>query len=146
MPRALRRSCRHARPRRHLDASLERLGLDSIELYQVHWPLLEDQVATVFTELAALLAQGHQSLVELFEVTVPATDTLVAIAKDALGNRVAARQTGGGFGGAVVCICEQDDVELLLAAVQQHYHQQTGLEATSFVCTPGRGLECVIHE
>ncbi|MGB1438292.1 MAG: galactokinase, partial [Luminiphilus sp.] len=98
------------------------------------------------TELAVLLAQGHESLAELFEVTVPATDALVAIAKDALGNRVAARQTGGGFGGAVVCICGHDDVELLLAAVQQHYHQQTGLEATPFVCTPGRGLECVIHE
>ena len=98
------------------------------------------------TELAALLARGHQSLVELFEVTVPATDALVAIAKNALGNRVAARQTGGGFGGAVVCICEHDDVELLLAAVQQHYHQQTGLEATPFVCTPGRGLESVIYE
>ena len=97
-------------------------------------------------ELAALLAEGHQSLARLFEVTVPATDALVAIAKNALGNRVAARQTGGGFGGAVVCICKHDDVEVLLAAVHRHYHQETGLDATPFVCAPGGGLECVIHQ
>lgn len=56
-------------------------------------------------------------------------------------NRVAARQTGGGFGGAVVCLCHRDDVPQLLNAVERDYTQRTGLKATTFVCKAGTGLE-----
>ena len=91
--------------------------------------------------VAEQLAQGHNSLANRYEVTVPATDTLVAIAKAELGNRVAARQTGGGFGGAVVCLCHRDDVPQLLSAVERNYTQKTGLKATTFVCEAGAGLE-----
>ena len=93
------------------------------------------------TAVAELLAEGHRSLANRYEVTVPATNTLVAIAKAELGDRVAARQTGGGFGGAVVCLCHNDDVDQLLDAVERDYTQQTGLEATTFVSEAGRGLE-----
>jgi len=89
---------------------------------------------------AAIMAAGHRSLAECFEVTVPATEALVQIARQALGDRVAARQTGGGFGGAVVCLCEHGDVESLLAAVAADYRHLTGLTATPFTCVPGDGL------
>lgn len=89
---------------------------------------------------AAIMAAGHKSLAECFEVTVPATDALVQIARQALGDRVAARQTGGGFGGAVVCLCEHGDVESLLATVAADYRHLTGLTATPFTCRPGEGL------
>ena len=91
--------------------------------------------------VAKQLANGHHSLANHYEVTVPATDALVAIAKAELGNRVAARQTGGGFGGAVVCLCHRDDVPQLLNAVERDYTQKTGLKATTFVCEAGTGLE-----
>ena len=91
--------------------------------------------------VAEQLANGHHSLANHYEVTVPATDALVAIAKAELGNRVAARQTGGGFGGAVVCLCHRDDVPQLLNAVERDYTQRTGLKATTFVCEAGTGLE-----
>ena len=91
--------------------------------------------------VAKCLDEGHRSLVDRYEVTVSATNTLVAIAKAALGDRVAARQTGGGFGGAVVCLCHQDDVPQLLDAVAHEYTNKTGLKAATFVCQAGRGLE-----
>jgi len=93
------------------------------------------------TAVAEQLAEGHRSLANRYEVTVGATNTLVAIAKAELGDKVAARQTGGGFGGAVVCLCHNDDVAQLLEAVERDYTQKTGLEATTFVSEAGRGLE-----
>lgn len=93
------------------------------------------------TAVAEQLAEGHRSLASRYEVTVGATNTLVAIAKAELGDKVAARQTGGGFGGAVVCLCHNDDVAQLLEAVERDYTQKTGLEATTFVSEAGRGLE-----
>ena len=96
--------------------------------------------------MAEHLAEGHRSLANRYEVTVPATNTLVAIAKAELGDRVAARQTGGGFGGAVVCLCHNDDVDQLLDAVERDYTQQTGLEATTFVSEAGKGLEVTNYD
>ena len=93
------------------------------------------------TAVAEQLAEGHRSLASRYEVTVGATNTLVAIAKAELGDKVAARQTGGGFGGAVVCLCHNDDVAQLLRAVERDYTQKTGLKATTFVSEAGRGLE-----
>ncbi len=98
------------------------------------------------TDLAQLLGEGHRSLADQFEVTVAATDALVAIAKAALGDRVAARQTGGGFGGAVICLCHHDDVETLVTAVHQEYGARTGLEATVFSSRAGAGLELVSYD
>lgn len=98
------------------------------------------------TDLAQLLGEGHRSLAEQFEVTVTATDSLVAIAKAALGDRVAARQTGGGFGGAVICLCHHDDVETLVTAVHREYGARTGLEATVFSSRAGAGLERVSYD
>ena len=95
---------------------------------------------------SAIMAAGQRSLSENFEVTVTATDTLVALAHEALGNRVAARQTGGGFGGAVVCLCHQDDVDSLRDIIDQRYSLETGLRAEIHVCRPSAGLEVTTFE
>jgi galactokinase len=54
-------------------------------------------------EAGAVLREGHASLRDLYEVSVPEVDRLVALAEEegALGARV----TGGGFGGCVVALC-----------------------------------------
>jgi len=94
----------------------------------------------------ALLAAGQQSLVENFEVTVPATNALVSLAHEALGDRVAARQTGGGFGGAVVCLSHASDVHTLLSVISLAYTQQTGLHADIIHCHPSAGLEVTWYD
>jgi galactokinase len=56
-----------------------------------------------------LFDEGHRSLREDFEVTVPELDTLVELARQ--HGATAARMTGGGFGGAIVALVRQDLVE-----------------------------------
>lgn len=59
-----------------------------------------------FARLGELFRAGHESLRVDFEATVPELDRLVERAY-ALG-AVAARMTGGGFGGAIVALVETD--------------------------------------
>jgi len=91
--------------------------------------------------LRALMAASHQSLKHDFEVTVPATDGLVEICKEAMGDRGAVRMTGGGFGGAIVCLCRDAEVPLIKAAVEQHYFERFNLNADIYVCSAGSGLQ-----
>eukprot|EP00937_MAST-01D_sp_MAST-1D-sp2_P008233 g8233.t1 len=52
-------NCAPGQLREHLDATLQRLGVESIYLYQVHWPLTGDlEIGAVFGELNALQAEG----------------------------------------------------------------------------------------
>ena len=55
--------------------------------------------------LGALFRQGHESLRDDFEVSTPELDLLVDLAYE--HGAVAARMTGGGFGGAIVALAEK---------------------------------------
>jgi len=57
--------------------------------------------------LGALFREGHESLRDDFEVTTPELDRLVELAY--AHGAVAARMTGGGFGGAIVALVDVDD-------------------------------------
>lgn len=92
------------------------------------------------TQLRLLMQASHQSLRDDFEVTVPATDGLVEICQTALGSKGAVRMTGGGFGGAIICLCAQQDVVLVEQAVAAHYQARFGLKADVYVCQAGAGL------
>ncbi|MDQ1399331.1 MAG: hypothetical protein QOJ52_2531 [Acidimicrobiaceae bacterium] len=44
--------------RREVAASLERLGIDAIDLYQIHWPIPDDEVEEGWTTFAELKDEG----------------------------------------------------------------------------------------
>ncbi len=44
--------------RRELEGSLERLGLDAVDLYQIHWPIPDEEVEEGWSTLAALKEEG----------------------------------------------------------------------------------------
>ncbi len=90
--------------------------------------------------LRSLMAESHYSLKHDFEVTVPATDGLVEICQQALGDKGAARMTGGGFGGAIVCLCRSEDVDSVKEAVEKYYYPRFNLTADIYVCKVGGGL------
>jgi galactokinase len=48
--------------------------------------------------------------------------------------------TGGGFGGAIVCVCRENDISLIEDAVAEHYYAKFGLNANIYVCKAGHGL------
>jgi galactokinase len=60
-----------------------------------------------FVALGTLFRQGHESLRDDFEVTTPELDRLVDLAY--ANGAVAARMTGGGFGGAIVALVDSAD-------------------------------------
>lgn len=92
------------------------------------------------------MSASHYSLKHHFEVTVPATDGLVDICQQAVGSDGAVRMTGGGFGGAIVCLCRADKVDGVLEAVDKEYHARFGLQASVYVCKAGSGLRHVASE
>jgi len=67
------------------------------------------------------LSRSHWSLRDLFEVSHPDVDRLVAVLQTAIGKSGGARMTGGGFGGAVVAVVGAGEVDRIRRAVASHY-------------------------
>jgi galactokinase len=91
--------------------------------------------------LRELMSASHQSLKNDFEVTVPETDGLVEICQAALGNNGAVRMTGGGFGGAIVCLCRHADITKIKDAVATHYYARFNIHASIYVGKAGNSLK-----
>ena len=87
-----------------------------------------------------LFAASHASLRDLFEVSSPELDALVGIATNVEGV-IAARMTGGGFGGCTVNLVDPDAVERLALAVERDYPARTGLtpKVLRVQAAPGAG-------
>ena len=98
------------------------------------------------TLLFQIMHEAHLSLKNDFEITVPATDGLVNICMQALENEGACRQTGGGFGGAVICLCDKKDVAKVLKAVERDYYPRFGLQADILECQASDGLKVSVLE
>ncbi len=91
--------------------------------------VIEALAAGDLAAVGELFAAGHASLRDLFEISSPELDALVDIAGRVPGV-VAARMTGGGFGGCTVNLVRPDAVEALTAAVESEYPARTGLTPT----------------
>jgi galactokinase len=74
--------------------------------------------------LGRLFLESHASMRDDFEISLPEIDTLVDIAAsdpDVLG----ARLTGGGFGGAVVMLCERGSEDRATSRILDRYRDAT---------------------
>src|SRR5207237_6452702 len=81
--------------------------------------------------LGPLFRAGHDSLRDDFEVSTPELDQLVDRAYE-LG-AVAARMTGGGFGGSIVVLAEVDEAHALADDVVAAYRERTGRDGRCYV-------------
>jgi galactokinase len=82
-------------------------------------------------QLGRLFAESHTSLRDLYEVSAPALDTMVEVAR-AVPGVVASRMTGVGFGGCTVNLVLADAVPALQAAVSREYDRRTGLRGRAY--------------
>jgi galactokinase len=105
-------------------------GLDSVGARRLRHVVTENarvrEVVAVLTEtpldkarLGALFRAGHESLRDDFEVSTPELDLLVELAYRA--GAVAARMTGGGFGGSIVALVERDRAQALADEILAGY-------------------------
>jgi galactokinase len=83
--------------------------------------------------LGSLFRAGHESLRDDFEVSTPELDLLVDLAYR--HGAVAARMTGGGFGGSIVALVDEGRAGALAAAVTGAYLERSGRAGASYVCT-----------
>lgn len=82
--------------------------------------------------LGPLFRAGHDSLRDDFEVSTPELDLLVDLAYE--HGAVAARMTGGGFGGSIVALARVDEAELVADAVVAAYRARGGRDGGAYVC------------
>jgi galactokinase len=74
----------------------------------------------------AAMNESHESLRYDYEVSSPALDLLVGMARQVEGCR-GARLTGAGFGGCVICLVHQEQVDALQAHVARRYEREFGM-------------------
>jgi len=89
---------------------------------------LESPGGADLSALGRLFREGHESLRDDFEVSIPELDLLVDLAYE--HGAIAARMIGGGFGGSVLALAHEDGAEPLADAVTRDY----GPTATPYIC------------
>jgi len=82
--------------------------------------------------IGSLFAASHADLRDLYEIVSPELDALVEIARSVPGV-VAARMTGGGFGGCTVNLVRHHAIAALEVAVLREYPARTGLTPHVYV-------------
>ena len=98
----------------------------------------DDLIAT-----GRLMRESHLSQAADFAITVPHTDALAGLLNTAIGDEGGARQTGGGFGGAVVAIMRRARVETARNAVLANYRTPDGALPDVRVETPAAGAAVI---
>lgn len=85
-----------------------------------------------------LMTASHRSSMQNFENSTPELDALVEIVTAQPGCH-GARLTGGGFGGAIVALVEQDAITGIGRETVRIYKERTGHDAKAFECRAGDG-------
>ncbi|MEN6408653.1 MAG: galactokinase [Anaerolineaceae bacterium] len=85
-----------------------------------------------------LMFEGHASLRDLYQVSIPELDALVEIAREVPGCW-GARLTGAGFGGCTVNLVEDQAAETFMNTLKTHYEKTAGRQAQIYLCHASRG-------
>ena len=93
--------------------------------------------------MGRLLRESHASQRDDFGITVPDTDRLAAVMNDAIGGEGGARQTGGGFGGAVIGMMRADRIDAVREAVLTSYRTAAGAPPDVVVARAAAGAGLV---
>ncbi|GLV60186.1 galactokinase [Dictyobacter sp. S3.2.2.5] len=96
-------------------------------------------------EAGKILWIGHAGLRDEYEVSCAELDALVDIAHDVPGV-FGARMMGGGFGGCTINLVRSDAVDALRQAVEQHYPERTGRQASIDICRAAAGPGHVVTQ
>ena len=84
------------------------------------------------------MLEGHASLRDLYQVSIPELDTLVEIAAN-LPGCYGARLTGAGFGGCTVNLVDEDEVDDFMESLAVDYQEATGHQAEIYLCRASQG-------
>ncbi len=85
-----------------------------------------------------LMYAGHASLRDLYEVSIPELDTLVALAAEIPGC-LGARLSGAGFGGCTVNLVRDESADGFIQTLKAGYLSATGKDAPVYRCRASQG-------
>jgi galactokinase len=105
--------------------------------------ILQKNPTDAMQKLGGLMNASHRSLRDLYEVSTPDVNHLISIINED-SNVFGARIIGGGFGGNVLALTTADNVEPLVAHVQNKYYapqqRDAAAEGAIMISTPGDGV------
>jgi galactokinase len=84
------------------------------------------------------MAESHESLRTLLEVSSPELDLMVELANREDGV-LGARMTGGGFGGSTINLVEAERAEEFRVNMARAYQEATGRRPDIQICDPAPG-------
>ncbi|MEV4614389.1 galactokinase [Kitasatospora sp. NPDC049258] len=87
--------------------------------------------------LGPILTAGHASLRDDFRVSCPETDLVVRAAVEA--GALGARMTGGGFGGSVLVLVAEPELERIASVVRAAFAAAGHAEPRTFTAVPSAG-------
>lgn len=90
-------------------------------------------------EFGRIMYESHNSLKNNFEVTIPQLDTLVKLGKKS--GAIGARMCGGGFGGNVVVLIENNKIAEFINKIEQQYKRPDGKPNEIYVVKPSQGVK-----
>ncbi len=93
-------------------------------------------------EVGDLFAASHASLRDDFEVSCPELDLAVASAYDA--GAIASRMTGGGFGGSIVALVRDTDVDAVTSAISSAFSSAGYLTPDVLVVDAADGARALV--
>ncbi len=127
---------------------LERIPSDlAVERRRAHHVITENQRTVDAAQtmavgdaaaLGKLMDTSHDSLRDDYEVSGPALDQMVEIARESAGC-FGARMTGGGFAGCAVALVQTEAATEFQKCVAQRYRDESGLDAEIWLCEPAAG-------
>jgi galactokinase len=139
---ALRDATREAIGRAHLDDLLRRRALHVVEENERTLALAAALRAGDLSRAGTLMAESHESLRDLFEISSPALDEMVAIAREH-PEVVGARMTGGGFAGCAVALVRSSGSDAFVEEVERSYRKSTGHPGRLYTCRAVDGAHIV---
>ncbi len=96
-------------------------------------------------QLGRLMNESHDSLRDLYEVSIPELDAIVSLARHVEGV-YGARMTGGGFGGCAIALVDDRAAKDLIGYIGSHYYAVRNLAATAFVTRASTGAHEILAE
>jgi galactokinase/CTP:molybdopterin cytidylyltransferase MocA len=106
----------------------------------------EQEMEAAMRALGALFVHSHASLRDLYEVSTPDVENLTEIIRTSPGV-YGAHLMGGGFGGNVLSLVSEENVDSLIENVQAGYYEpqdrQGVIEGSVMISTPGDGLASI---
>jgi galactokinase len=88
--------------------------------------------------LGKLFRESYLGARDLYQIGAPAMEAMLQAMLAAPGV-IAARQAGAGFGGCMVALVEEEQVEAFAKFVEQDYAQRTGIQPYAYPVRPAAG-------